>query len=121
MIKPLICWLILYSLVSSTLHATETKQNTLSDPGANAINVDQKWLCAQNLSLRLRPVDSQQIELTWHTKRFQLRQQLTQSGAQRYFDINSGMDLVIIPSKLMLFNRMQGTRLADNCQLYTAK
>jgi hypothetical protein len=121
MIKLMLCWLIFFTLVSPSLHATETKPSILNEPSASTMDVDQKWRCEQNLTLRLRPVDSQQIELVWHTKRFQLRQQMTQTGAQRYYDIKSGMDLVIIPSKLMLFNRTQGTRLADNCQLYTAQ
>lgn len=106
MIKQLIYWFALYGLVC-TLNASEVSH--------------QNWQCEQDLALQLRPVDYQQIELIWQGKRFQLLQQITQSGAQRYFDERSGMDLVIIPSKLMLFNRKQGTRLADNCQTFASR
>lgn len=121
MIKPLIFCLTLCSLVS-TLGATEIEQTSPSNSNSDkSAYIDQNWRCEANLALHLRPVDNQQIELTWLGKRFQLRQQMTQSGAQRYFDATSGMDLVIIPAKLMLFNRKQGTRLADNCQIHASR
>jgi len=110
MIKPLIFCLTLCSLVSA-ISAAEIEQ----------AYTDQNWRCESNLALRLRPVDNQKMELTWRGKRFQLQQQMTESGAQRYFDANTGMDLVIIPAKLMLFNRKEGTRLADNCQFHASR
>jgi hypothetical protein len=56
------------------------------------------------------------IGVNWEGKVYRLPRQNTVTGADRYFDQRTGMDLVVIPSKAMLFNRNLGQRLADECQ-----
>ncbi|CAG2143868.1 hypothetical protein [Cupriavidus plantarum] len=56
------------------------------------------------------------IVVNWEAKEYRLPRQATVTGADRYFDARSGLDLVVIPSKAMLFNKNLGQRLADECQ-----
>lgn len=56
------------------------------------------------------------ITVNWEGKEYRLPRLSTVTGADRYFDQRSGMDLVVIPSKAMLFNKNAGQRLADECQ-----
>ncbi len=58
----------------------------------------------------------QVITVHWKGRNYLLPRQLTRTGADRYFDQKSGFDLVVIPSKAMLFDRNEGHRLADECQ-----
>ncbi|QOK96287.1 hypothetical protein HF909_07495 [Ralstonia pseudosolanacearum] len=58
----------------------------------------------------------QVITMHWKGRNYQLPRQLTHTGADRYFDQKTGMDLVVIPAKAMLFDRNEGHRLADECQ-----
>ncbi len=77
-----------------------------------------KWQCELGNSLYIAG-DMQRdeiITLHWKGHNYRLPRQTTVTGADRYFDGASGMDLVVIPSKSMLFNRKEGQRLADECQ-----
>lgn len=58
----------------------------------------------------------QVVTMHWKGRNYQLPRQLTRTGADRYFDQRTGMDLVVIPAKAMLFDRNEGHRLADECQ-----
>lgn len=77
-----------------------------------------QWKCelGNDLYIAGDMTRDQVITMHWKGKNYQLPRQLTRTGADRYFDQKTGMDLVVIPAKAMLFDRNEGHRLADECQ-----
>jgi hypothetical protein len=77
-----------------------------------------QWKCelGNDLYIKGDMARDQIITMHWKGKNYQLPRQMTRTGADRYFDHKTGMDLVVIPSKAMLFDRNEGHRLADECQ-----
>lgn len=77
-----------------------------------------QWKCelGNDLYIKGDMARDQIITMHWKGKNYQLPRQMTRTGADRYFDQKTGMDLVVIPSKAMLFDRNEGHRLADECQ-----
>ena len=77
-----------------------------------------QWKCELGNELYLKGdmARDQIITMYWKGKNYQLPRQMTRTGADRYFDQKTGMDLVVIPAKAMLFDRNEGHRLADECQ-----
>jgi hypothetical protein len=77
-----------------------------------------QWKCELGNELYLKGdmARDQIITMYWKGKDYQLPRQMTRTGADRYFDQKTGMDLVVIPAKAMLFDRNEGHRLADECQ-----
>jgi hypothetical protein len=56
------------------------------------------------------------LTMFWEGRNYKLPRQQTTTGADRFFDAASGLDLVVIPTKAMLFtHRDGGSRLADEC------
>src|SRR5437868_2351459 len=78
----------------------------------------EKWQCELGNAIYLSGnlQRDEIIGLNFQGKEYRLPRQSTITGADRYFDQRSGMDLVVIPSKAMLFDRNGGHRLADECQ-----
>lgn len=88
-------------------------------PGGEAGPAEgETWQCEMGNAMHLKGdlATAPILTMNWRGKNYQLPRQETTTGAERYFDAHSGMDLVIIPNKAMLFNRGQGTRLADDCK-----
>ncbi|MCO5410940.1 MULTISPECIES: hypothetical protein [Ralstonia] len=77
-----------------------------------------EWKCelGNDLYIKGDMARDQIITMHWKGKNYQLPRQMTRTGADRYFDQKTGMDLVVIPAKAMLFDRNEGHRLADECQ-----
>lgn len=79
----------------------------------------EKWRCddSANLFLAGDMKRDQILTLFWDGRNYKLPRVQTTTGADRFYDPASGMDLVVIPSKAMLFNdRGDRTRLADECK-----
>lgn len=78
----------------------------------------EKWQCELGKSLYVagNMLRDEVITVHWEGRNHRLPRQATVTGADRYFDAQSGLDLVVIPSKAMLFDRNHGQRLADECQ-----
>lgn len=78
----------------------------------------EKWSCELGNSLYVdgNMLRDEVLTLNWQGKEYKLPRQTTVTGADRYYDSHSGLDLVVIPSKAMLFDRKEGHRLADECQ-----
>lgn len=77
-----------------------------------------QWKCelGNDLYIAGDMTRDQIIKLHWKGKNYELPRQMTRTGADRYFDQKTGFDLVVIPTKAMLFDRNEGHRLADECQ-----
>jgi hypothetical protein len=102
-------------LWAATKHTT-TKATT--KPGSQAAPHGEKWQCELGNTLYIAG-DMQRdtiLTLHWKGRDYKLPREATHTGADRYHDARSGLDLVVIPSKAMLFNDNLGQRLADECQ-----
>ncbi|RZT41576.1 hypothetical protein [Cupriavidus agavae] len=78
----------------------------------------EKWQCELGNAIYINGnmLRDEVLTVHWQGKDYRLPRQSTVTGADRYYDQQSGLDLVVIPSKAMLFNKNLGQRLADECQ-----
>lgn len=76
-----------------------------------------KWSCAEGQALYIKGnmKRDQILTMYYEGKTFQLPRRETTTGADRFYDMASGMDLVVIPTKAMLFSDKDDDRLADEC------
>lgn len=77
-----------------------------------------KWSCDEGLSFDLKGdmKRDQIVTVHWANKNYNLPRETTTTGADRFHDAASGLDLVVIPTKAMLFSDNDGSRLADECK-----
>jgi hypothetical protein len=78
-----------------------------------------KWSCREDAVLYLKGDMSRDAVMTlhWNNKNYKLPRVVTTTGADRFFDTASGLDLVVIPTKAMLFDDSgDRSRLADECK-----
>ncbi|NMM01127.1 hypothetical protein HHL24_24690 [Paraburkholderia sp. RP-4-7] len=78
----------------------------------------EKWSCNEGLSFDLKGdmKRDQIVTVHWANKNYNLPRESTTTGADRFHDAASGMDLVVIPTKAMLFSDKDSSRLADECK-----
>ncbi|SAL52522.1 signal peptide protein [Caballeronia turbans] len=76
-----------------------------------------KWSCKDGNAFYLKGDMKRDaiVTVNWAKKDYRLPRQDTTTGADRFHDSASGMDLVVIPSKAMLFSDKDSSRLADEC------
>ena len=77
-----------------------------------------KWACNEGLFFDLKGdmKRDQIVTVHWGNKNYNLPREATTTGADRFHDAASGLDLVVIPTKAMLFSDNDGSRLADECK-----
>jgi hypothetical protein len=77
-----------------------------------------KWACDEGLAFYLKGdmKRDQIVTVNWDRKNYQLPREVTTTGADRFHDAATGMDLVVIPTKAMLFSDKDSSRLADECK-----
>ena len=77
-----------------------------------------KWSCNEGLAFYLKGdmKRDQVVTVNWAKKDYQLPREATTTGADRFHDAATGMDLVVIPTKAMLFSDKDSSRLADECK-----
>jgi hypothetical protein len=77
-----------------------------------------KWSCAEGMAFYLKGdmKRDQVVTVNWAKKDYQLPRETTTTGADRFHDAATGMDLVVIPNKAMLFSDKDSSRLADECK-----
>lgn len=78
----------------------------------------EKWSCNEGLAFDLKGdmKRDQIVTVHWANKNYNLPRETTTTGADRFHDAASGMDLVVIPTKAMLFSDKDSARLADECK-----
>jgi len=76
------------------------------------------WSCNEGLSFDLKGdmKRDQIVTVHWAHKNYNLPREATTTGADRFHDAATGLDLVVIPTKAMLFSDHDGARLADECK-----
>jgi hypothetical protein len=77
-----------------------------------------EWHCDEGLSFDLKGdmKRDQIVTVHWANKNYSLPRETTTTGADRFHDVASGLDLVVIPTKAMLLSDNDGSRLADECK-----
>lgn len=77
-----------------------------------------KWSCADGLSYDLvgDMKRDQIVTIHWANKNYKLPRQQTTTGADVFYDPASGLKLIVIPTKGMLFSDKDDSRLADECK-----
>jgi hypothetical protein len=77
-----------------------------------------KWSCADGQSFMMKGdmKRDQIVTVHWGSRNYNLPRETTTTGADRFHDAASGMDLVVIPTKAMLFSDLDSSRLADECK-----
>jgi len=77
-----------------------------------------QWSCIDNHSFWLKgdPAQDQTLTLHWGNRNYELPREATTTGANRFYDKASGLDLVVIPAKAMLLSDITEQRLADECK-----
>ncbi|MFC0401739.1 hypothetical protein [Paraburkholderia rhizosphaerae] len=78
----------------------------------------EKWSCNEGLSFEMKGdmKRDQIVTVHWANKNYSLPRENTTTGADRFHDAASGLDVVVIPTKAMLFSDKDGSRLADECK-----
>ncbi|PLZ00843.1 hypothetical protein CY652_18500 [Burkholderia sp. WAC0059] len=77
-----------------------------------------RWTCEDGLSFLLKGdmKRDQIVTVHWGDRNYNLPRETTTTGADRFHDAASGLDLVVIPTKAMLLSDKDDTRLADECK-----
>lgn len=78
----------------------------------------EHWSCAEGMQFDLKGdmARDQVVTVHWADKNYSLPRQVTTTGADRFHDAATGLDLVVIPTKAMLFSDKDSSRLADECK-----
>ncbi|RQH00221.1 hypothetical protein [Paraburkholderia dinghuensis] len=78
----------------------------------------EHWNCAEGMAFDLKGdmARDQIVVVHWANKNYNLPRQVTTTGADRFHDVATGLDLVVIPTKAMLFSDKDSSRLADECK-----
>lgn len=98
--------------------APAKKKATVVAAPAQPDEGSEQWSCKENQKLFIKGdmKRDQVLTMFWEGRNYKLPRQQTTTGADRFYDAASGMDLVVIPAKAMLFtHRDGGSRLADEC------
>ena len=67
------------------------------------------------MDVKVESADDQSVLLTWNRKSYLLKRKPTSTGAYHFDDAKAGFVLIQIPTKSMLFDKKNMTRLADDC------
>ncbi|VVE87897.1 hypothetical protein [Pandoraea bronchicola] len=98
--------------------APAKKKATVAAAPVHPDEGSEQWSCKENQKLFIKGdmKRDQVLTMFWEGRNYKLPRQQTTTGADRFYDAASGMDLVVIPAKAMLFtHRDGGSRLADEC------
>ncbi|SMG58692.1 hypothetical protein [Paraburkholderia susongensis] len=78
----------------------------------------ETWSCKDGLAFQMKGdmKRDQVVTVHWANKNYNLPRETTTTGADRFHDAATGMDLVVIPTKAMLFQDKDSSRLADECK-----
>jgi len=77
-----------------------------------------RMLCGSRhepLDIEVEAPNDQEVLITWKHKHYLLKRKPTSTGAYHFDDAKAGFVLIQIPTKSMLFDKKNMTRLADDC------
>lgn len=74
------------------------------------------WNCSNNHQLKTVGNGDGTLGLVWNSKTYEMKKEVSLPGSLRFKNHDTGLDLVVLGNKAMLFNIRSGVRLADFCQ-----
>ncbi|VVD92149.1 hypothetical protein [Pandoraea terrigena] len=101
--------------------ASTKKKAAVTAAAVQPADGSELWSCKENEKLYIKGnmKRDQVLTMFWEGRNYKLPREQTTTGADRFYDAASGLDLVVIPAKAMLFtHRDGGSRLADECMTY---
>ncbi len=86
----------------------------------SALTVPHVWTCSNNERfITSGPIEK--LEVQWRSKSYAMLKEQSLPGSMRFKNYDSGLDLVVIGPKAMLFNIKTGIRVADECKTVAMK
>jgi hypothetical protein len=93
-------------------------------PKANAqesvLTVPHVWTCSNNERF-ITSGPAEKLLVQWRSKSYPMLKEQSLPGSLRFKNYDSGLDLVVIGPKAMLFNIKTGIRVADECKTVAMK
>lgn len=98
---------------------------TLYAPGLvlaqeSSLTIPHIWSCS-NKERFITSGPADKLLLQWRSKSYGMQKEVSLPGSMRFKHHDSGLDLVVIGSKAMLFNIKTGNRVADECKTFAMK
>jgi hypothetical protein len=109
-----ITWLkiVVISFVLGSAHSALAQESALTIP--------HMWSCSNNERF-ITSGPANKLVLQWRSKSYTMLREQSLPGSMRFKNYESGLDLVVIGPKAMLFNIKTGIRVADECKTTAMK
>ncbi|MBU3725940.1 MAG: hypothetical protein FGM51_00230 [Polynucleobacter sp.] len=86
----------------------------------SALTIPHVWTCSNNERF-VTSGPAEKLIVQWRSKSYAMLKEQSLPGSMRFKNYDSGLDLVVIGPKAMLFNIKTGIRLADECKTIAMK
>ena len=86
----------------------------------SALTIPHIWSCSNNERF-ITSGPANKLMVQWRSKSYEMQKEASLPGSMRFKHHDSGLDLVVIGPKAMLFNIKTGNRLADECKTVSMK
>lgn len=103
---------LLVSMVFGIAHEAHAQESVLTVPHV--------WTCSNNERF-ITSGPAEKLMVQWRTKSYAMLKEQSLPGSMRFKNYDSGLDLVVIGPKAMLFNIKTGIRVADECKTVAMK
>lgn len=86
----------------------------------SALTVPHVWTCSNNERF-ITSGPAEKLLVQWRSVSYPMLKEQSLPGSMRFKNYDSGLDLVVIGPKAMLFNIKTGIRVADECKTVAMK
>jgi hypothetical protein len=86
----------------------------------SSLTIPHIWSCSNNERF-ITSGPANKLMVQWRSKSYEMQKEVSLPGSMRFKHHDSGLDLVVIGPKAMLFNIKTGNRLADECKTVSMK
>ena len=84
------------------------------------LTIPHIWSCSNNERF-ITSGPANKLMVQWRSKSYEMQKEASLPGSMRFKHHDSGLDLVVIGPKAMLFNIKTGNRVADECKTVAMK
>jgi hypothetical protein len=86
----------------------------------SSLTIPHIWSCSNNERF-ITSGPANKLMVQWRSKSYEMQKEASLPGSMRFKHHDSGLDLVVIGPKAMLFNIKTGNRVADECKTVSMK
>ena len=86
----------------------------------SSLTIPHIWSCSNNERF-ITSGPANKLMVQWRSKSYEMQKEASLPGSMRFKHHDSGLDLVVIGPKAMLFNIKTGKRVADECKTVAMK